>query len=65
MKIKPFFLILLVLIGGIAYIYLKSDVRPEKGVTATPRQYIELVEKEKARRLQEEREKADRPGTRE
>ena len=57
MKIKPFFLILLVLIGGIAYIYLKSDIRPEKGITATPKQYIEMVEKDKARRLKEEREK--------
>ncbi len=59
MKIKPFFLVLLVLIGGIAYIYMKSDTRPEKGVTATPRQYIEMVERDKAERLRAEREKRE------
>ncbi|HEB95433.1 MAG TPA: hypothetical protein ENI96_03240 [Sedimenticola thiotaurini] len=59
MKIKPFFLILLVLIAGILYIYLESDTRPKKGMTATPRQYIEMVEKDKARRLQAERGKQE------
>ena len=60
MKIKPFFVVFVVLVGTVIYAYLAMDEKPEGAITATPRQYIEMVEKNKAERL--DREKADRAG---
>ena len=50
MTIKPFFPVFIVLVGVVTYAYLKPERKPEPGVTATPKEYIELVEKQKAER---------------
>lgn len=54
MKIKPFFPVFVVLVGVIVYAYYAPQDRPEKGLTTTPKEYIELVEKNKAERLKKE-----------
>ena len=58
MKIKPFFPVFVVLVGAVIYAYLSMDKKPEGAITATPKQYIEMVEKNKADRI--DREKASR-----
>lgn len=47
MQIKPFFVIFPVLIGVIIYAYYAPEDKPEKATNLTPKQYIELVEKNK------------------
>lgn len=47
MQIKPFFVIFPVLIGVIVYAYYAPKDKPERATTLTPKQYIELVEKNK------------------
>ncbi|MCB1851881.1 MAG: hypothetical protein KDI83_14070 [Gammaproteobacteria bacterium] len=54
MRVKPFFPVFIVLIGVVVYAYYAPENRPEKGITSTPREYIELVEKSKAERRQQE-----------
>ena len=44
MKIKPFFPILIVLIGVVIYAYYAPQQKPEPATTLTPKKYIELVE---------------------
>lgn len=58
MKIKPFFPVFIVLVGVIAYAYYTAEEKPDRAVTATPRQYIEMVEKRK-----EERRERDNAGS--
>ncbi|MCB1858674.1 MAG: hypothetical protein KDI63_10395 [Gammaproteobacteria bacterium] len=48
MRIKPFFPVFVVLVGVVAYAYYVPTKRPEKGFTVTPKQYMEIVEKNKA-----------------
>ena len=50
MKIKPFFPVFIVLVGVVIYAYYAPERRPEKATTLTPKQYIEMVEKNKAKR---------------
>ena len=47
MQIKPFFVVFPVLIGVIVYAYYAPKDKPERATTLTPKQYIELVEKNK------------------
>ncbi len=54
MKIKPFFIIFPVLVGVVIYAYFAAEERPEKAVNLTPKEYIELVEQQKAERLKKE-----------
>ena len=54
MRIKPFFPVFVVLVGVVVYAYYAPEDRPEKGLTTTPKEYIELVEKNKAERLKKE-----------
>jgi hypothetical protein len=56
MRIKPFFPVFVVLVGVVVYAYYAPEDRPEKGLTTTPKEYIELVEKNKAERLKKEKE---------
>jgi hypothetical protein len=56
MTIKPFFPVFIVLVGVVIYAYNVPEQRPESGVTATPKEYIELVEKQKAERARQKRE---------
>lgn len=56
MRIKPFFPVFAVLVGVVVYAYYAPQERPEKGITTTPKEYIELVEKNKAERLKKEQE---------
>lgn len=58
MKINPFFAVFVVLVGAVIYAYQSMDKKPEGAITATPKQYIEMVEKNKADRI--DREKASR-----
>ena len=58
MKIKPFFPFLAALIGVVIYAYNAPQKSPDKGTTTTPKQYIELVEKNKAERIQREKDEA-------
>lgn len=56
MRIKPFFPVFAVLVGAVIYAYYAPEERPEKGMTSTPKEYIELVEKNKAERIKQEKE---------
>lgn len=51
MKIKPFFVVFIVLVGTVIYAYYAMEEKPEKAMTATPKQYIKMVEEKKAERL--------------
>ncbi|MCP3867183.1 MAG: hypothetical protein GY703_03630 [Gammaproteobacteria bacterium] len=50
MKINPFFPVLIVLLGVVIYAYYSLEKKPDPAVTVTPRQYIEMVEKNKEQR---------------
>lgn len=56
MKIKPFFPVFVVLVGVVIYAYHTMDKKPRGAVTATPRQYIEMVEKNKMERMERQKE---------
>ena len=56
MKVKPFFIVFPVLVGVVIYAYYAPQEKPEGATNLTPKEYIELVEQQKAERL--EREKA-------
>lgn len=45
MRIKPFFPVFVVLVGVVIYAYYAPKERPEKGLTTTPKEYMEMVEK--------------------
>ncbi len=72
MKIKPFFPVFLVLVGVVIYAYYAPQKKPERASTLTPKQYIELVEKNRSQRSaglpdtdtpqKSEPEPAERPG---
>ena len=55
MQVKPFFVILPVLVGVVIYAYRAPEQAPDRGTTATPRQYIEQVEKRKEERREQRR----------
>ncbi len=54
MKIKPFFPVFIALVGVVIYAYYAAEKKPDRAITATPKQYIEMVEKGKAERLEKE-----------
>ena len=62
MKIKPFFPVFIVLVGTVIYAYYAMEKKPEKAMTATPKQYIKMVEEKKAERLKK-RDTADTEDT--
>ena len=51
MQIKPFFPVFIVLVVTVIYAYYAMEKKPEKAMTATPKQYIKMVEEKKAERL--------------
>jgi hypothetical protein len=51
MQIKPFFPVFIVLVVTVIYAYYAMEKKPEKAMTATPKQYIQMVEEKKAERL--------------
>ena len=59
MQIKPFFVVFPVLVGVVIYAYQAPERKPTRGTTATPKQYIELVEKRKEERRERRREEAE------
>ena len=56
MRIKPFFPVFAVLVGVVIYAYYAPEERPEKGITSSPKEYMELVEKKRAERLKKNKE---------
>ncbi len=56
MKIKPFFPVFVVLVGVVIYAYHTMDKKPRGAVTATPKQYIEMVEQNKTERMERQKE---------
>lgn len=58
MKIKPFFPVFVVLVGVVVYAYYAPKERPEKGLTTTPKEYMEMVEKGKTERLKKDKQEA-------
>ena len=56
MTVKPFFPVFIVLIGVIIYAYYAPDRKPEGATTLTPKEYIEMVEKNKAEKLEKKAE---------
>jgi hypothetical protein len=54
MKIKPFFVVFPVLVGVVIYGYFTAEEKPEGAANLTPKEYIELVEQQKAERLKKE-----------
>ena len=51
MKIKPIFPVFIALVVTVIYAYYAMEEKPEKAMTATPKQYIKMVEEKKAERL--------------
>ncbi len=47
MKIKNFLVILLAIIIAVAYAYYASEKKPDKGMTLSPKEYMQLIEKDK------------------
>ena len=47
MNIKNFLVMLLAIIAAVTYSYYAVEEKPEKAVTATPGEYIEMVERKK------------------
>ncbi|EGV50479.1 hypothetical protein [Candidatus Endoriftia persephone] len=47
-----FFIVLIVLIGAVIWALQNAEQPPEKGITLTPKEYIELVERKKAARIE-------------
>lgn len=58
-RLNIYILGIAVIVAAILGYYLPTK-RPESGVTLTPKEYIELVEKKKQQRLKYEREAAER-----
>ena len=56
MRIQPFFPVFAVLVGVVIYAYYAPEDRPEKGIMSTPKEYIELVEKNRAERQKKDQE---------
>ena len=54
MKVKPFFIVFPVLVGVVIYGYFTAEEKPEGATNLTPKEYIELVEQQKAERLKQE-----------
>ncbi len=54
MKVKPFFIVFPVLVGVVIYGYFTAEEKPEGAANLTPKEYIELVEQQKAERLKKE-----------
>ncbi len=50
MNTKNFLVIFLAIVIAVVYAYYVSEKNPEKATAVTPKQYIELVEKDKAER---------------
>ena len=48
-----FFVFFLVLVAAIAYFLFTTEKAPEKGITMTPKEYIERVEQKKAERQEQ------------
>lgn len=44
MQVKNFLVMLLAIVIAVIYAYFALEERPEKAVTATPKDYIELIE---------------------
>ncbi|MES9901212.1 MAG: aldehyde dehydrogenase [Sedimenticola sp.] len=51
MQIKPFFPVFIVLVGVVIYAYYAPKNRPERAINLTPKEYIELVQKNRAAKL--------------
>jgi hypothetical protein len=51
MKIKPFTVIFIVLVGVVIYAYYAPEKKPETGTMVTPKKYIEMVQKDRAEQL--------------
>ena len=56
MNVKPFFVVFPVIVGAVIYAYYAPKQKPEGAVDLTPKEYIELVEKNKAEKLRQEAE---------
>ncbi|MEJ1296667.1 MAG: hypothetical protein RPU64_13510 [Candidatus Sedimenticola sp. (ex Thyasira tokunagai)] len=54
MQIKPFFPVFIVLVGVVIYAYYAPKDRPERAINLTPKEYIELVQKNRAEKLKQE-----------
>ncbi|MEW8506116.1 MAG: hypothetical protein AB2598_05390 [Candidatus Thiodiazotropha sp.] len=54
-----FFAVLIVLILGILYVMKSSDNPPETNINQSPKEYIEMVERRKAKRILEEKARAE------
>jgi hypothetical protein len=48
MNKMAFFAVLIVLVLGIIYVFKNTEHPPDTGITQTPKQYIEQVERAKA-----------------
>ncbi|MES9960125.1 MAG: aldehyde dehydrogenase [Sedimenticola sp.] len=53
MQIKPFFPVFIAIVGVVVYVHYNAEKVPERPSTATPKEYIELVEKSKRERIQQ------------
>jgi hypothetical protein len=63
MQVKPFFVVFPVLIGVIIYAYYAPKDAPERATTLTPKEYIELVEKNKIEKRKEQEKQTNQSKT--
>ncbi|HHH40149.1 MAG TPA: hypothetical protein ENK50_11325 [Sedimenticola sp.] len=50
MRVKPFFVVFVVLVGVVIYAYYAPEKKPRTGTMVTPKKYIEMVQEERAER---------------
>ncbi len=55
MNTRNFLVIFLAIVIAVVYTYYVSEKNPDKATAVTPKQYIELIEKDKANRRQDDR----------
>ncbi len=55
MNTKNFLVIFLAIVIAVVYTYYMSEKNPQKETAITPKQYIELIEKDKAESRQDDR----------
>ena len=54
MNTKNFLVIFLAIVIAVVYTYYMSEKNPQKETAITPKQYIELIEKDKAERRRDD-----------
>ncbi|OOZ36928.1 hypothetical protein BOW51_04745 [Solemya velesiana gill symbiont] len=59
------FPVFIAIVGVVIYVQYKAERQPERPTTATPKEYIEMVEKSKVERIQKSRSETEQEQSKE